>query len=155
MANSGFHKINLKHVLRCIRDTGWKTNHPRQHRCFLHSSACVRQDKDAPVRFSQSEAARWSASETFSSSSKERPFYQPLSVGISTFVFLIYFCLLREENDLDEELSQSLFERIPVLEEQQIKVMMKYNKEQGLSTKDLETRLEELKAPKSAESEES
>lgn len=60
-------------------------------------------------------------------------------------MFLIYFCILREENDVDEKLTMSLYDRIEGLEEQQILASIQYNRGHGLSTDALEKRLDELK----------
>lgn len=66
----------------------------------------------------------------------------------SISIFLIYFCILREENDVDEELKMSLYSRIPGLEEHQLYAVLKYNEERGLDTKDIINRLQEIEAEK-------
>ncbi|XP_043283205.1 uncharacterized protein [Venturia canescens] len=76
-------------------------------------SAKAREDKlddlEKPVRFSTSEAAAWDpvASRT-GDTGKEMLWYQPIVVAGSTIIFLIYFAIFREENDIDEKLSWNL-----------------------------------------------
>lgn len=51
---------------------------------------------------------------------------------------------IREENDVDIELNKSLFERVPGLEEQQVKMAIKHGQERGMDTTDLEMRMTEI-----------
>lgn len=57
---------------------------------------------------------------------------------------MLYFCVFREESDIDQELDKSLFERVDGLEEKQLIVAYKYNKEHGLDLHDLEKRMREI-----------
>lgn len=70
--------------------------------------------------------------------------YQTYVISISLTVFLIYFCVLREENDIDLELEKNLFDRVPGLEERQLVTSYKYNMEHGLEVADIEKRMKEL-----------
>lgn len=70
--------------------------------------------------------------------------YQPYVISLSLTVFLIYFCILREESDIDLELEKNLYDRIPGLEERQLVVSHTYNKEHGLEVADIEKRMTEL-----------
>lgn len=72
------------------------------------------------------------------------PWYQPFSVVGSVAVFLIYFCVLREENDLDLEFDKTLYDRIKGLEKEQLLQSYRFNKEHGKSVDDIERRLKEL-----------
>lgn len=74
----------------------------------------------------------------------DMPWYQPYSVVASVTVFLIYFCILREESDVDLEFSKTLYERIKGLEKEQLLQSYRYNKENGLSVTDIEKRLKEI-----------
>lgn len=67
-------------------------------------------------------------------------------MSASIAIFLIYFCILREENDVDEKLSMSLYDRIDGLEEHQLEASIQYNRANGLSTLELENRLKELRS---------
>lgn len=68
----------------------------------------------------------------------------------SLAVFLLYFCVFREENDVDQKLEGSLFDHVAGLEATQLQLAYKYNKEHGLPTEDLERRLIELVAAQSS-----
>ncbi|PVD39555.1 hypothetical protein C0Q70_02190 [Pomacea canaliculata] len=107
---------------------------------------CTKEESSdsAPIKFSTSKAASWSLANAANNQKQEIPWHQTLSVAISTGVFLIYFLYLREENDLDLELSRPLFERVPHLEESQLKIAIKYAQEHGKDTKELEERLVQL-----------
>lgn len=72
------------------------------------------------------------------------PWFQPYVVNLSVVVFLLYFCVLREENDIDRGLESSLYDHIPGLEQKQLLVNYNYNKENGLSTVEIEKRMQEL-----------
>lgn len=69
-----------------------------------------------PVRYSTSKAAKFRAAENFRVVDDKYPPSQRWVINISLIVFMIYFFVLREENDLDEELSKSLFDRFPHME---------------------------------------
>lgn len=78
----------------------------------------------------------------------DAPWYQPVSIAISAGLFLMYFLFLREENDLDIELNYTLFERVPGMEEHQIKVALEYNRMYGKDTTELERRLADIQQHK-------
>lgn len=128
-------------------------------RCRKHFSvtALCKGKKDpvvdeGPVAFSTSRAASWSMTNVLMAPKRDIPWYQPLSVVCSVGAFLIYFLCLREENDLDMELNYSLFERVPQLEEHQLKLVLEYNRSEGKDTADIEKRLSELQRQKEIES---
>jgi len=102
-------------------------------------------EKDAPVKYTTSKAHEHSPFDTFLHSKTKFPWYQPPIVLVSTVVFLIYFCILREENDIDDELSRSLFEKIPGLEEKSILGQINSAKELGKDTTALEQHLREVR----------
>lgn len=63
----------------------------------------------------------------------------------STAAVLIYFCLLREENDIDEIIYQPLVKTVPAIEQQLIEASISEHRRHGLPTTDLEKRLKEIK----------
>lgn len=105
---------------------------------------CSEQDKNAPVKFSTSQAAKWRAEHTRSGSGTRVPVAQPYIVNLSVVVFMLYFCILREENDIDEQLSGNLYNRVPGLEEANLKLSIEYNESHGLDTIELQKRLDEI-----------
>lgn len=72
------------------------------------------------------------------------PWYQPYSVVASVAVFLIYFCMLREENDVDLEFTKTLYDRVHGLEKEQLLQSYRFNKETGKSVLEIEKRLKEI-----------
>lgn len=75
------------------------------------------------------------------------PWYQPFVITGSTAIFLLYFCVLREENDIDEKLSVSLYEHVPDMELVELKRVYIYNEKNNLSNAGIEKRLDELGVP--------
>lgn len=57
---------------------------------------------------------------------------------------MLYFCVFREENDIDEQLKRPLYENVPGLEQQSLLTMYRFNVENGRDTRELETRMAEL-----------
>ncbi|EDW60809.1 uncharacterized protein [Drosophila virilis] len=97
-----------------------------------------------PIEFFGSHAATWRARDTRSGGSDESLWYQPYVISASLALFLIYFCILREESDIDLRLEGNLYDHVSGLEEVQLTVNYRYNKEHGLDTKEQEKRLIEL-----------
>nr|XP_016993681.2 uncharacterized protein LOC108055022 [Drosophila takahashii] len=97
-----------------------------------------------PIKFFGSQAATWRAKDTRSGGSEESLWYQPYVISASLGAFLLYFCALREESDIDLRLEGNLYDHVSGLEEVQLTVNYKYNKEHGLDTTEQESRLREL-----------
>jgi hypothetical protein len=114
--------------------------------CLTHTHADKPQDElDTPVQYSKSKAATWKAQDSRSGGYyDDYPSYQAYVVTGSLAVFLLYFCVLREENDIDEELGKSLYERIPGLEKAQLEVAYRQNSLHGHDTSAITARLQEL-----------
>lgn len=104
----------------------------------------VEEPNNEPIKFFGSQAGAWRAKETRSGGADEALWYQPYVISASLAAFLIYFCVLREENDIDQKLGKSLFDHIEGLEEQQLVIMYKYNRENGLDNSQVVARLKEL-----------
>lgn len=74
-------------------------------------------DSDQPVTYSTSKAAAWKAEQSFRSPNYDKvPDAQRWSVLASLTAFLLYFLVLREENDFDQYLARPLTETVPDLE---------------------------------------
>ncbi|KAJ9578698.1 hypothetical protein L9F63_005060 [Diploptera punctata] len=117
-------------------------------RISLHTDTGQEQEK--PVQYSTSKAASWKASATRSGEDfQDSPWYQSYVISGSLTVFLIYFCILREENDMDEELGKSLYDRISGLEERQLEIVYDFNEQRGHDNTAVVARLNELKGQKS------
>ncbi|XP_060802925.1 uncharacterized protein LOC106142650 [Amyelois transitella] len=113
------------------------------NRPFRKFSSKVEIDENAPVKFSTSPAAKKTVMPVMRKTSN-MPWYQPYSVVGSIAVFLLYFCVLREESDLDLEFNKTLYDRIKGLEKEQLLQSYKFNKEHGKDTADIEKRLKEI-----------
>lgn len=96
------------------------------------------------MQYFGSQAATWRAKDTRSGGADEALWYQPYVISGSLAIFLLYFCVLREESDIDQRLEGNLFDQVSGLEEISLTVNYKYNKEHGLDTLALEKRMAEL-----------
>lgn len=63
---------------------------------------------EQPIKYSSSRAAAMRINEYRDPYGDTVPWYQPYSVLTSIAIFLIYFCILREENDIDLLLNNEL-----------------------------------------------
>ncbi|KYM98454.1 PREDICTED: uncharacterized protein LOC108777517 [Cyphomyrmex costatus] len=79
-------------------------------------------DLDKPIKYSTSKASTMRIEEYRDPDGDNVPWYQPYIVHMSLVSFLIYFCILREENDIDELLYTDLYttlDRVKKEEEKQ------------------------------------
>ncbi|XP_012279105.1 uncharacterized protein LOC105699003 [Orussus abietinus] len=67
----------------------------------IKKDTCNDEDLDAPIKYSTSEAATWEAKHSLRNVDDDTLWYQSHVVTVSVAVFLIYFLMLREENDID------------------------------------------------------
>jgi len=95
-----------------------------------------------PVKFTQSGAYNLNPLMANMKRREETPWFQGPVVALSTACFLIYFTCLREENDMDLELSGKLYDRVDGLEKQNLINSIKFNEENGLDTRELKQRLQ-------------
>ena len=105
------------------------------------------EDPDKALVFSKSKAASWSDRSSFSGRNHFTdyiPWYQPFSISASIGAVLIWFCILREESDVDKELGKSLYERIDGLEKKQLELSLIHNRSTGKDTKAIQERLDEI-----------
>ncbi|XP_063235367.1 uncharacterized protein LOC134538203 [Bacillus rossius redtenbacheri] len=134
-----FRSYELKKNVRCVI-ASWGAR-----RAMPYSTKEPGDEDPGPVKFSQSKAAAWKAQQTRSGGrNNDAPYYQPVVISASLAVFMLYFCVFREENDLDEEIGRPLFDRIEGLKAKQLEIALKYNREHGLPTEDLENELHAL-----------
>ncbi|KAK4873695.1 hypothetical protein RN001_013055 [Aquatica leii] len=103
-------------------------------------------DLEKPIAYTQSPANKWKAEYSRQGTSQDRLWYEPYVVLASVAVFLVYFCILREESDVDHEFEISLYSRVKGLEEQQLLIAMKNRQAQGLDNTIYEQRLKELRS---------
>ncbi|KAK5641586.1 hypothetical protein RI129_010133 [Pyrocoelia pectoralis] len=137
----------LQNLLRFTRATNLKYRNIKL--CFLRLNSTkppseVNEDLNRPIRYSQSPANKWKAQYSREGGVNTRLWYEPYVILLSIAVFMIYFCILREESDIDRHFDQTLYDHLEGLEEHQLKISLKYNEEHGLDCKAIKTRLEEI-----------
>lgn len=108
----------------------------------------IDENDDKPMKYFGSNAASWKARQGNSGGADEVVWFQPYVISGSLAIFLLYFCVFREENDIDRKLEGSLYDHISGLEEQQLEVVYNYNLQNGLPVADIEQRLKDLKEMK-------
>lgn len=100
------------------------------------------QNLDEPFKYFGSQAEKIRATPE----PPPHPEYSPYIVSISLMVFMTYFCILREENDLDEHLGRDLFDNFGD-EASRLKKAYDYNIKHQLPTHEIVSRLREIGAP--------
>jgi len=65
------------------------------------SKALETEEDDQPIKYSTSKAANMRIDEYRDPQGDKYPEYQGIVISLSLIVFLGYFCILREENDID------------------------------------------------------
>ena len=73
-------------------------------------------DAEIPVKFTSSAAADFDAMKVRAGSRTNRAEYEHIIVRVSVVVFMVYFCVLREENDIDASLGNAFYNQLPELE---------------------------------------
>lgn len=130
----------------------------QRHRCQCHqlrpmatttSKTPSEEDDDKPLKYFGSQASSWKAHDGFRSGDhKDVVWYQNHVISGSLAIFLLYFCVFREENDVDRKLEVSLYDHVKGLEEQQLQIVYDYNLKNGLPVIEIEQRMLELKEQK-------
>ncbi|XP_012545896.2 uncharacterized protein LOC119628355 [Bombyx mori] len=124
---------NLNYLRHCFRVSG-----------IRFKSSNVEINENEPVKFSTSRAASRGPVPLISKINDDMPWYQPYVVIGSVAIFMLYFCVLREESDIDREFDKTLYDRIKGLEKEQLLQSYRYNKEHGKSVIEIEERLLEI-----------
>lgn len=104
----------VKTSLQCYSRRIFVTRQTILHNCWFKSSrnaSSENQDLDndmnKPLKYSTSEAAVWRAAKSRNPAIDRHP-QESNIVSISVAIFLIYFLVLREENDIDIMLTKDL-----------------------------------------------
>ena len=122
----------------------------RLNTSFIVNRSYAASAKDAPVKFSSSNAKKWDSMDTFyPERARRQPMSQPFIVIGSVVVFLIYFCVLREPNEIDEMLERPLEQNVPNVKEMTLRHQILQYEQMGLDTRALKEALKkELEAKK-------
>lgn len=131
-----------------IHDLFFRISDPRKLTTKRQPTSDEFEDNEGPIKYSTSKAAKHKASVSRHGLFSNRLEYEPEVIIASLAVFLIYFTMIREENDIDEELGKSLYSRIDGLEELQLKLSLRYNTEHNKSIDDIEKRLRQIEKEK-------
>lgn len=109
-------------------------------------------DLNKPLPFFGSPAEQYRAEESRRGyTNRDWPEWQPYVISGSLAIFLIYFCILREENDIDEQLRKgNIYAQVPQMELLHLKEAYLSNKKNNLSNEAVEIRLKEMGVPLSA-----
>ncbi|VEN39071.1 unnamed protein product [Callosobruchus maculatus] len=140
--------VNLSTITRSMR-----LSRQLSTSCYCLKRARNDDDEDGPIKFSTSPARQYRAETTRKGYIENRLWYEPYVILCSLTVFMIYFFILREENDIDRELERTLYSRIEGLEEFQLKQSLEYNRQHNLDTTDIIRRLRELEMEKRQQTE--
>lgn len=101
-------------------------------------------DLNRPINYLESPAAQWKAQWSTKGIKSERPWFETYIVLGCVTAFMLYFCVLREENDIDEHLKMPLYSNVPGMEESNLLTTYKFNKEHGKDNREVEKRMKEL-----------
>jgi len=99
---------------------------------------------DGPVKFTKSGAYNLNPLMANQARRERTPWFQGPLVAISALSCLLYFAVLREESDVDYELTGRLYDRVDGLEKADLINSIKFNEEQGMDTRKLKERLREI-----------
>ena len=87
-----------RNVISQVRSPRYSTNSVKK---------VVGDEFDVPIKFSTSRAAKAPAVHTVGRYSNF-PAYQSMLISTSLAIFLLYFCIFREENDIDQQIMAGL-----------------------------------------------
>ena len=83
-------------------------------------------ENEKPITFTKSKAFKSKPTFINPRHEESRPRFQDLSILVSLSSFMLWFFVLREENDLDVEIGRSLYDRIDGLEKANILTSIRY-----------------------------
>lgn len=101
---------------------------------------------DKPIMYFGSEAENWRGAYTRTGQETPQPKYSPIIIMSSLATFMIYFCILREPNDLDDNLSRDLLDHFGD-EASRLGKAYQYNMKNNLPTTEIIERLRDIGAP--------
>lgn len=104
-------------------------------------------EEEKPDPYFGSQAASWQASRSRSGNQRgdsDVPGYQVYLTSGSLAAFLIYFCILREESDIDQKFDKHLFEHVPDLEVVELRRVREHNIVNNLPIAEIDKRLKDL-----------
>ncbi|KAF2366841.1 CCSMST1 family [Trinorchestia longiramus] len=113
--------------------------------CIRRASSKKQSDQpmSEPVKFSESPAFKFKPQLSYSAENmSDRPWFEPYVVMSSVAIFMIYFFILREENDIDGRLgSKSIEAQVRDYEIQVLEASFEKCRRAGADTSEIEERL--------------
>ena len=101
---------------------------------------------DEPIVFTQSPAYRdWKAAYLIEIPDHRPPIQRPVAL-VSVIIFMLYFFIFREENDLDELIYQPLTKTVPDIELALLESTLEAYAAQNLPTQEIEKKIAETKS---------
>lgn len=106
----------------------------------------IERDLNEPIKFVGSSAHAWISKRGRAGTVDDEPppECQMYIVLGSVVAFMAYFFYFREENDVDLEMGKTLYERVPGLEQTQLIINYKYNRENNIDNTKIVERMREL-----------
>lgn len=103
-------------------------------------------ENNEPIDFLGSKAHTFRASDERRAKATDWPEYQAYVLSISMGIFLIYFCILREENDIDEKMGMNVSTGIVPLQVEiaQLRQAYQYSTERKIPNGHIVNRMKEL-----------
>lgn len=108
--------------------------------------ANTRLNKETPPPFLDSDAAKWTPT-PYLDANRERPVAKDIIVTLSSLIFMIYFFILREENDVDLKLTRTLSETLHDVEVTKLNEEYRTKISKNLPVDGVKERLRELGHP--------
>lgn len=131
----------------------------RTERRYFDEKVSNPEDVELPIRYTTSEAYGGARSLVLgfgpTGEKESAPRIQFWSIWLSSVIFMLYFFVLREENDIDEAIgtNMSLYDRVPGLEKANILGAIRHNKQTGGDNQALYKRLADIEIAEAAEKE--
>lgn len=118
----------------------------RNYRCshVVYKDEHLFQEHDHPVKLSETKAYTWKSMDTFAPPISKRPKIEYFSLNISLLVLLTYFIFIREENSVDTQLGNTLYENFPEMEAYHLRVAIDQAKRDNMDASKFENRLKEI-----------
>jgi len=81
---------------------------------------------------------------------EDNPTSRTISIGLSLTAFMLWFFVLREESDWDDNISRSLYDRVDHLEKTNLITAINYYQRNGMDARPLVKRLKEIEEEEAA-----
>lgn len=114
----------------------------------LKSSTAAEEEDDRPIRFSGSAASRMKPA--YLNERNDNPTSRTVSWFFSFLALGLWFFVLREESDWDENISRSLYDRVDNLEKTNLITAINYYARNNMDATPLIKRLKEIEAEEQA-----